>query len=121
MADFLYSSPYNIFQHILNHRSNSSLMNDTENSSDRATRLKRLKYRANHRGIKEMDIVIGRFANEMIEGLSDENLDLFEELMAEHDRDLIIWFTGEQEFPDQKTRPMFEMVRDHMNSYDFNL
>ncbi len=96
-------------------------MNDTENTTEKHHRIKRLKYRANHRGIKEMDIVIGRFANEMLEGLSEENLDLFEKLMSEHDRDLIIWFTGEQEFPDDDTRPMFEMVCDHMNSYDFNL
>ncbi len=92
-------------------------MNDIEKHN----RIKRLKYRANHRGIKEMDIVIGRFANQKLEELSDENLDLFEKLMSEHDRDLIVWFTGEQEFPDDDTRLMFEMVRDHMNSYDFNL
>lgn len=96
-------------------------MNDTEIDIEKDNRLKRLKYRANHRGIKEMDIVIGRFANEKLDGLSAKNLDLFEQLMAEHDRDLIIWFTGEQEFPDEDTKPMFEMVRDHMNSYDFNL
>lgn len=96
-------------------------MNDTEIDIEKENRLKRLKYRANHRGIKEMDIVIGRFANEMLDGLSDENLDLFEQLMSEHDRDLIIWFTGEQEFPDEDTKPMFNMVREHMNSYDFNL
>lgn len=96
-------------------------MNDTENTEQRETRLKRLKYRANHRGIKEMDIVIGRFANEKIDDLSDADLDLFEALMAEHDRDLIVWFTGEQEFPEEDTKPMFEKVRDHMNSYDFNL
>ena len=68
-----------------------------------------------------MDIVIGRFANEMLEGLSDDNVDLFEKLMTEHDRDLIIWFTGEQAFPDDETRPIFEMVCNHMNSYEFNL
>jgi len=96
-------------------------MNVTKIHIEKESRLKRLKYRANHRGIKEMDIVIGRFANEMLDGLSDKNLDFFEQLMAEHDRDLIIWFTGEQEFPDEDTKPMFEMVRDHMNSYDFNL
>ena len=105
----------------MNQRSNSSHMNDTEIDIEKENRLKRLKYRANHRGIKEMDIVIGRFANEKLDGLSDKNIDLFEKLMAEHDRDLIIWFTGEQAFPDEDTKPMFEMVRDHMNSYDFNL
>jgi len=95
-------------------------MNDTEINSERETRIKRLKYRANHRGIKEMDIVIGRFANERLETLSDDDLDLFESLMAEHDRDLIVWFTGEAEFPIEETRSMFEMVREHMNSYDFD-
>ncbi len=96
-------------------------MNDTVISEEKQIRLKRLKYRANHRGIKEMDIVIGRFANEKLDELSDKDLDLFETLMSEHDRDLIIWFTGEQPFPNEDTKPMFEMICDHMNSYDFNL
>ena len=96
-------------------------MNDTENDPEKHNRIKRLKYRANHRGIKEMDIVMGRFANDMLEGLSNNDLDMFEDLMAEHDRDLIIWFTGEQEFPHEKIRPIFEMVCNHMNTYDFNL
>jgi len=51
-------------------------MNDIKIDIEKANRLKRLKYRANHRGIKEMDIVIGRFANEMLDGLSNEKLDL---------------------------------------------
>lgn len=96
-------------------------MNDTEINSERQTRIKRLKYRANHRGIKEMDIVIGRFANDKLDHLSDDEIDLFEKLMSEHDRDLLVWFTGEQEFPDDDTRPMFNMVVEHMNSQEFSL
>ena len=96
-------------------------MNDTDIDIEKHNRIKRLKYRSNHRGIKEMDIVIGRFANDMLEQLSNAELDLFEKLMTEHDRDLIIWFTGEQPFPDNETRPIFDMICNHMNSYDFNL
>ena len=71
-------------------------INNTENE----TRLKRLKYRANHRGIKEMDIVLGGFANERLDALSSQELDDFETLMQENDRDLLIWFTmGRLSFP----------------------
>lgn len=68
-----------------------------------------------------MDIVIGRFANDKLDHLSDDEIDLFEKLMSEHDRDLLVWFTGEQEFPDDDTRPMFNMVVEHMNSQEFSL
>jgi len=70
-------------------------MNDTE----KHVRIKRLKYRANHRGIKEMDIILGGFADQCLEKLDDTEIDAFEHLMNEQDRDLLIWFTGEVDFP----------------------
>lgn len=82
-------------------------MNDTE----KETRIKRLIYRANHRGIKEMDIVLGRFAVDHLETMDDEAIDAFEALMSEHDRDLLTWFTGEIPFPLEHLTEMFEQVR----------
>lgn len=84
-------------------------MNDTE----KEIRLKRLRYRANHRGIKEMDIIFGGFANERLSDLSDREIDDFEALMKEHDRDLLIWFTGEASFPFEELQDIFEIVRSH--------
>lgn len=84
-------------------------MNDTEKEK----RIKRLKYRANHRGIKEMDIILGGFADRMLETLDDVSVDQFEALMAEHDRDLLVWFTGEAEFPFEDLRPIFDLVSEH--------
>ncbi|MEM7068705.1 MAG: succinate dehydrogenase assembly factor 2 [Pseudomonadota bacterium] len=81
-------------------------MNDTE----KEIRLKRLKYRANHRGIKEMDIILGGFADQYLSSLSDIEVDDFEALMAEHDRDLIVWFTGEQAFPHDDLRSIFDLI-----------
>lgn len=82
---------------------------------DKKTRLKRLKFRANHRGIKEMDIVLGRFANEKLAMLSGKQLDAFETLMKENDRDLLVWFTGEAVFPHLHMKEIFNIVCDHMN------
>lgn len=89
------------------------LMTDDIETQARETRIKKLQYRANHRGIKEMDIVIGGFANECLADLSDAEIDDFEVLMSEHDRDLIIWVTGEEEFPHADLMPMFKRVCAH--------
>jgi len=90
-------------------------MTDEHKNTELEHRLKRLRYRANHRGIKEMDIVIGGFANERLQDLSHEEIDSFEALMEEHDRDLIVWVTGEAEFPYAELKPIFEKVCEHAN------
>lgn len=71
---------------------------------------KRLQYRANHRGIKEMDIILGGFATARINLLSQNELAEFASLMEENDRDLLNWFTGTDEFPHPKLRPIFDRV-----------
>lgn len=88
-------------------------MTDTTENHAREVRIKKLQYRANHRGIKEMDIVIGGFANECLYEMSDADIDVFEVFISEQDRDLIVWVTGEEEFPHDDLRPMFERVLAH--------
>ena len=73
-------------------------------------RQKQLIYRANHRGIKEMDIVLGGFANKFLMSFDTDQLDQFEQLAAEHDRDLFCWFTGEKPVPVELETPMFKQV-----------
>ena len=87
-------------------------MNDTE----KQTRIKRLKYRANHRGIKEMDIILGGFASSRLDQLDAASLDAFETLMEEHDRDLLVWFTGEAPFPHDHLRGIFYVIVDHLET-----
>lgn len=57
-------------------------------------RLKRLHFRSHHRGNKEMDIVLGRFAEQKISELSPELLLLYEQLLAEDDADIWQWLIG---------------------------
>jgi len=78
------------------------------------TRIKRLRYRANHRGIREMDIILGGFANDCITGLSTNQLAAFEMLIEENDRDLLNWYTGKVPFPHEDLRKIFERVYAHM-------
>jgi antitoxin CptB len=57
-------------------------------ADDLDPRRRRAAYRASHRGTKEMDWVLGRFAEARLAGMSAEALGLFERLLALPDPDL---------------------------------
>ncbi|GIL00380.1 MAG: hypothetical protein BroJett030_02790 [Alphaproteobacteria bacterium] len=78
-------------------------------------RRKRLLYRANHRGIKEMDIILGDFARLRLATLSEAELDQFEALLEESDRELLAWFTGERVVPARFNNPLIDAIFAHCN------
>ena len=62
-------------------------------------RRKKLIFQSQHCGIKENDILLGQFAANHIEEFSDQQLDLFEALLAENDHDIYSWITGQKTLP----------------------
>ena len=87
-------------------------MTGTSRSSDGLdTRRRRVLFRSWHRGIREMDLVLGRFADEQIGTLSDEELSVYEALMEVPDRDLLKWVTGEVDVPANYDTPVFRRVK----------
>lgn len=56
-------------------------------------RLKRLHMRSWRRGMKEMDLILGHFADDRLAGLDAVELDAYERLLAENDQDLYLWIT----------------------------
>jgi len=79
-------------------------------------RRKQAIYRANHRGIKEMDIILGRFANAHVGAMDEAMLTRFEAIMAEADRDLVLWFTGETGAPEHIDAELFAAILSHQKS-----
>ncbi len=63
-------------------------------------RIKRLKMRSMRRGIKEMDLILQRFAERHLDGMQDAGLTLYDEMLSENDHDLYQWVTGQVEVPD---------------------
>jgi antitoxin CptB len=61
-------------------------------------RRRRLRYRAWHRGTREMDLMLGPFADACAQSLSEHELGRLERLMEEEDPDLLRWVMG-QELP----------------------
>jgi len=65
----------------------------------RDTRLRRLTMRSMRRGIKEMDIILMRFAAAQLEQMSQQELDIYDAFLEENDQDLYQWVTGQTEAP----------------------
>lgn len=57
-------------------------------------RIKRLKYRAWHRGFKEADMVLGPYADANAAGMDEATLSEFEYLLTAPDQDLYEWIMG---------------------------
>ena len=75
-------------------------------------RLKRLRIRSWRRGIKEMDLILGGFADDRLSSLNAAELDAHEVLMEEQDHDLYLWVSGQADAP-MALRPSIKIVRDY--------
>lgn len=76
----------------------------SDSTEPREHRLKRMKMRSMRRGIKEMDIILERYADETLESMTEAELDLYDALLHENDQDLYQWVTGQQPAPDRFKR-----------------
>ena len=57
-------------------------------------RLKRLKMRSWRRGTKEMDLILGPFADDRLAWMGEAELVLYDALLEENDQELITWVMG---------------------------
>lgn len=78
---------------------------------DRDIRLKRLRFRAWHRGTREADFMIGGFFDRYSGGWNDEQLGWFEALMNEQDVDVMAWAMGAQPVPERLEGEMMRAMQ----------
>lgn len=72
---------------------------------------KRLLYRAMHRGFKEADIVVGRFAALNLASFTDEEEAEFARLLDVPDQDLYGWIIRREDVPDNYRGPVLERLQ----------
>ena len=82
----------------------------TRTSADLDPRRRRILFRAWHRGIREMDLIFGQFADTELAAISPVDLDEFEAILAEDDNDLFKWISGEQPLPERLDTPLFARI-----------
>lgn len=85
-------------------------------SHDLDPRQRRLLYRAWHRGIREMDLIMGRFADAEIQNLSAAELDDFERLIDAQDHDIFSWISGTMPTPAEYATPLFARMSEFHHS-----
>jgi antitoxin CptB len=83
-----------------------------ETSADLDVRRRRLLFRAWHRGMREVDLIMGRFADHEITKWGIEELEDFEHLLQMPDRELLAWVTGEIDVPRELDTAVFRRLRD---------
>lgn len=71
-------------------------MTAAENSD---TRRKRILWRATHRGIKEMDLIVGGFTQVRLAGMNESELVALEAIIELPDQELLAWATRLEPVP----------------------
>jgi antitoxin CptB len=75
-------------------------------------RRRRLLFRSWHRGIREMDLVLGRFADAHIAKLSEAELDEYETWLEFPDQQIFSWVNGAQAVPAEVDTALFRRLRE---------
>lgn len=64
---------------------------------------RRLIFRSDHRGTKEMDLILGSFARANVPAFTESELVEYDELLCNNDPDLYNWITKKEEPPKEIT------------------
>lgn len=72
--------------------------------------LRRLRLRSWRRGIREMDLILGAFADAELAALPVEERRAYDGLLAENDHDLYGWFTRATPAP-RRWQPLLDRIR----------
>jgi antitoxin CptB len=73
--------------------------------------LKRLAWRAHHRGTKEADLLVGGFFDAHHQHWGSHERTLFAEMLDEQDVDIMAWAHGTAEVPERFASPMVEALQ----------
>jgi antitoxin CptB len=79
--------------------------------ADGDDRRKKLKFRAWRRGFREIDLILGPFADRRLDGLDETGLDAFEALLHANDQDVYAWIMDFAPAPPEYDTPTLALIR----------
>ena len=82
-------------------------MTDVEQGGSSENRRKRLLFRAQRRGFKEVDLIFGAYADLHLAALDEAGLDQFEALLTAPDQEVYAWLRGAQPVPESYDNSVF--------------
>jgi len=90
----------------------------TRSSEGLDIRRRKLLFRSWHRGMREMDLIMGGFADSTVADLAETELADFERLIEAPDRAILAWVTGEEAVPVDHDTALFRRLREFHLSRD---
>ena len=82
-------------------------------TEDLTKQRKQLIFRSWHRGTREMDLIMGRFAETAVPAMSASELDIYARLLEENDPDIYDWLCGRQPVPESSDSAVLRRLIDH--------
>lgn len=79
-------------------------------------RRRKLNFRAWRRGFREMDLIMGQFADQHIGAMPENELQEFERLLATPDWEVYAWIVGNKPVPPNYAGP----VLDRLLSFEYD-
>lgn len=77
---------------------------------------KRLIFRSWHRGTREMDIIMGSFADKHIPTFNEEQLDIYDDILSIPDPDIYEWICEREQPPANTQSDVLTMLLNHDTS-----
>ncbi|MEC7029709.1 MAG: succinate dehydrogenase assembly factor 2 [Pseudomonadota bacterium] len=74
---------------------------------------KRLIFRSWHRGTREMDLIMGSFADQNIPQMAEDDLVLYDDILQHPDPDLYNWITGKEDVPANYANAVLDQLIAH--------
>lgn len=74
-------------------------------------RRRKLLFRAWRRGIRELDLIFGTYADANMATLTEAELDEFQRLLDVQDLEMFAWITGTSETPAEYQSPMLDQLK----------
>jgi antitoxin CptB len=88
---------------------------DLDMDENRDTRLRRLVYQSSYTGMKETDLLLGRFSALHLAGLSDAELDQYEALLEAGDDRIYAWVVAGEPAPEVHDNRVLDLIKEFKN------
>jgi antitoxin CptB len=92
-------------------------MDDNQNTKNKIEEIpnkrKRLIFRSWHRGTREMDLLMGSFADAHIMSMEEPDLSLYDSILEHNDPDLYNWITGKEDVPSNYSNHVMDRLKAH--------
>jgi antitoxin CptB len=87
-------------------------MPETTPEDNISIKRKQLLFRSWHRGTREIDLLLGKFADTHIPGFGAAELELYDRFLNNSDPDIYNWLTGQEPVPPSEETPVVRLLLD---------